>query len=119
MEVQFAKKTTNMYSKSFVLLSMLQVQNKNSNRKWTLSVKWRLLRYGREAVFKLLTTDPDPPQAYLADPHTCYSKIYCKILTFICDGVEHKGMGNTQKLVHSLHDVQNSWRNYTSMRSTT
>jgi len=28
-------------------------------------------------------------------------------------------MGNTQELVHSLHEVQNSWRNYTRTRSTT
>ena len=36
------------------------------------------------AVFKLfLTTDPYSPQAQLADPHTCYSKIYCKILKFL------------------------------------
>ena len=28
-------------------------------------------------------------------------------------------MGNTQKLVHSLHEVQNSWRNYTHTHNTT
>ena len=30
-----------------------------------------------------LTTDPYSAQAQLADPHTCYSKIYCKILKFL------------------------------------